>query len=57
MGRDGARHAGAELPGWDLQRATNGICIALRLARSGAQSMEGLMEQLSAVVQLKSIMD
>ena len=30
---------------------------APRLARSGAQSMDGLMEQLSAVVQLKSIMD
>ena len=26
-------------------------------ARSGAQTMDGLMEQLSAVVQLKNIMD
>ena len=50
-------HAGAELRGRDLQRATNDICIAPRLARSGAQSMDGLMEQVSAVFQLKSITD
>ena len=31
--------------------------VSSRLARSGAQSMDGLMEQLSAVVQLKNIMD
>ena len=46
-----------ELRGRDLQRATNDICIAPRLARSGAQSMDDLMEQLSAVVQLMSITD
>ena len=32
-------------------------CVSSRLARSGAQSMDGLMEQLSAVVQLKNITD
>ena len=31
--------------------------VSPRLARSGAQSMDGLMEQRSAVVQLKHIMD
>ena len=31
--------------------------VLSRLARSGAQSMDGLMEQLSAVVQLKNITD
>ena len=41
----------------DLQRATNDICILPHLARFGAQSMDGLMEQLSAVIQLKSITD
>ena len=41
-------HAGAELRGRDLQRARNDICIAPRLARSRAQSMDSLMEQLTA---------
>ena len=50
-------HIGAELRGRDLPRATNNICIAPRLARSVAQSLDGLMEQRSAVVQLKSITD
>ena len=50
-------HAGAELQGRDLQRATNDICIAPLLARSGAQSMDGLMEQLGAVVKLKITTD
>ena len=31
--------------------------VSTCLARSGAQSMDSLMEQLSAVVQLKNIMD
>ena len=31
------------------KRATNDICIAPRLARSGTQNMDGLVEQLSAV--------
>ena len=31
--------------------------VSSRLAQSGAQSMDGLMEQLSAVVQLKNITD
>ena len=47
-------HAGAELRGCDPQRATNDICIAPRLARFGAQSMDSLMEQVGAVVQLSS---
>ena len=50
-------HAGAKIRGRDLQRATNDICIAPRLARSGTQSMDGLMEQLSVEIQLKSITD
>ena len=51
--RDNPRvpHAGAKLPGRD------GICMVSLLAQSGAQSMDGLMEQLSAVVQIKSITD
>ena len=50
-------HAGADLRGRDLQRATNNICSTPHLARSGAQSMDGLMDQLSAIFQLKSITD
>ena len=48
-------HARAELRGQNLQGATNDICIAPHLARFGAQSMDGLMEQTSVAVQLKSI--
>ena len=50
-------HAGAELRGRDLQRATNDICVAPHLARFGTQNMDGLVEQHSAVVQLRSITD
>ena len=50
-------HVEAEFRGRDLERATNDICIAPRLARFGAQSMDGLMSQLSAAVQVKSITD
>ena len=39
------------------QRATNNNCKVPRLAQSRAQSMDGLMEQLSAAVQLNSITD
>ena len=37
--------------------ATRNPYVSSRLTRSGAQSMDGLMEQLSAVVQLKNITD
>ena len=50
-------HTGAELRGRDLQGATNNIRIAPHLARSRAQSMDALMKQLSAILQLKSITD
>ena len=36
----------------DVQCATNELCIAPSLARFGAQSMDGLMEQLREVIQI-----
>ena len=38
------RSSWASSRGWDLRHATNNICIAPRLAESGAQSMDGLMK-------------
>ena len=49
-------HATDELQGRDLQNATNDICEAC-LAQSDTQSMQGLIEQLSAVVQLEGTTD
>ena len=49
--------AGAELRGLDLQRATNNMCIALRLPQPGAQSKDGLIQEFTAVFQLKRFTD